>query len=106
MHCVRCNTDKPAAEFSNGRKSWCTPCKTAYDAAYQRKTHDVYYETESAYIGMPELDEVVEWTHTAPNGGEVVLQGKTVGYSDGKPVVQVAGCHFKLKKVKGEGWGI
>jgi hypothetical protein len=103
MHCFRCNIDKPASEFSRGRKSWCDVCKAAYDAAYQRKIHQVYYDTD-ALADLPALDEEVEWKHTDPTGREVNLTGKMVGHSDGRPVVQVAGCHFKLKKVQGEGW--
>jgi hypothetical protein len=118
MHCVRCDQDKSAAEFQRGRPGWCIACKNEYDRAYsQRRVSPAYYDTDpstgsassptgSGTADLPDLDETVEWTHTDPNGGEVVLQGKTVGYSDGRPVVQVAGCHFKLKKVKGEGWSI
>jgi hypothetical protein len=118
MHCVRCNTDKPAAEFRSGKPGWCIPCRNEYNQAYnERRVSPAYYDTDpstgsassptgSGTADLPDLDETVEWTHTDPNGGEVVLQGKTVGYSDGRPVVQVAGCHFKLRKDGGEGWRI
>jgi hypothetical protein len=104
MHCVRCDKDKLASEFRYGKPGWCIACKDEYNRAYnERRVSPAYYETDVPE-GLPPLDETVEWKHTAPNGGEVRLAGKTVGYSDGKLVVQVAGCHFKLKKVEGEGW--